>query len=145
MRIANVDDLDRVKRSGKAGLLLGMQNSEHFDDISDVDTFWAAGQRVSQLTHNHSNRLGSGGMARFDNGLTEYGAAFRTAFGIDGLIHPRRVFDITQGLIRRGYSDAHVRAVLGLNFKRLLGETWHRDIRHSKAFALEFVSVPRVG
>ena len=46
---------------------------------------------------------------------------FRTAFGIDGLDHPRRVFDITQGLIRRGYSDAHIRAVLGLNFKRLLG------------------------
>lgn len=75
MRIANVDDLDRAKRSGKAGLLLGMQNSEHFNDVSDVDAFWVAGQRISQLTYNHSNRLGSGGMAWFDKGLTEYGAA----------------------------------------------------------------------
>jgi membrane dipeptidase len=258
MRIASADDFERAKREDKAGLLLGTQNSEHFDKVEDVDAFWRLGQRVSQLTHNDGNRLGSGGMARFETGLTEYGAAivermnkvgmtvdvahcddrttldaieasskpiavthsnaralnpgyarcktdeaigkmarkggvmgltvmrafvrgadptttahwldhvdhvarlvgiehvgigtdadvflssrqeemdwyetlpkkikkfyrFRTGFGIDGLDHPKRVFDITEGLIRRGYSDADIRAVLGLNFKRLLSETW---------------------
>src|SRR2546425_9970280 len=38
--------------------------------------------------------------------------------------HRKRVYDIAEGLIRRGYSDADVRGVLGLNFKRMLEETW---------------------
>src|SRR6266853_1162368 len=258
MRIDSAGDFERVKREGKAGFLLGAQNSVHFDKVDDVDTFWLSGQRVSQLTHNERDRIGSGGMARFDGGLTEFGAAvvgrmnktgmtidvahcadrttleaieasskpvaishancralnpgyprcktdealrkmaakggvmgltvlrafvrseepttiehwldhvdhvaklvgvehvgigsdagltasspreemewydglpsnakkfyrFRTRIGIDGLDHPKRVYDITEGLIRRGYSDADIRGVLGLNFTRMLEETW---------------------
>ena len=265
MRIDSADDLALAKRNGKAGILLGMQNSEHFEKVDDVDAFWMLGQRVSQLTYNDSNRLGSGGMAWFDKGLTEYGAAivermnkvgmtvdlshcadrttldaieastkpvaithsnaralnpgyprcktdeairkmaakggvmgltvmrafvrdkdptttehwldhvdhiaklvgvehvgigtdadvttsspkeemawydtlpakikkfyrFRTGFGIDGLDHPKRIYDITEGLLRRGYSDADIRAILGLNFRRLLSETWSQQIGHN--------------
>jgi len=259
MRIGSAADFERVKREGKAGFLFGMQNSVHFDTVDDVETFWSLGQRVSQLTHNDRDRIGSGGMAWFDGGLTEFGAAivermnkvgmtvdvahcadrttleaidasskpvavshancralnpdyprcktdealrkmaakggvmgltvlrafvrgeepttiehwldhvdhiaklvgvehvgvgsdaglgtssspkeemewydalpsnikkfyrFRTRMGIDGLDHPKRVYDIAEGLIRRGYSDADIRGVLGLNFKRMLEETW---------------------
>jgi membrane dipeptidase len=263
VRIGSAGDFERVKREGKAGFLLGAQNSVHFENVDDVDAFWLLGQRVSQLTHNDGNRIGSGGMAWFDRGLTEFGAAvvermnktgmtidvahcadrttleaieasskpvaishancralnpgyprcktdealrkmaakggvmgltvlrafvrgedpttiehwldhvdyvaklvgvehvgigsdagfgtgspeeqmkqmkwyeglpsnikkfyrFRTRFGIDGLDHPKRVYDIAEGLIRRGYSDADIRGVLGLNFKRMLEETWSR-------------------
>jgi len=263
VRIGGAGDFERVKREGKAGFLLGAQNSVHFENVDDVDAFWLLGQRVSQLTHNDGNRIGSGGMAWFDRGLTEFGAAvvermnktgmtidvahcadrttleaieasskpvaishancralnpgyprcktdealrkmaakggvmgltvlrafvrgedpttiehwldhvdyvaklvgvehvgigsdagfgtgspeeqmkqmkwyeglpsnikkfyrFRTRFGIDGLDHPKRVYDIAEGLIRRGYSDADIRGVLGLNFKRMLEETWSR-------------------
>ncbi len=49
---------------------------------------------------------------------------FRTRFGIDRLDHPKRVYDIAEGLLRRGYGDADIRGVLGLNFKRMLEETW---------------------
>jgi membrane dipeptidase len=59
---------------------------------------------------------------------------FRTSFGIDGLDHPKRIFDITEGLIRRGYSDAHIRAVLGLNFKRLLADAWSSRTGHATGF-----------
>lgn len=41
--------------------------------------------------------------------------------GIDG---PRRSFDIAEGLVRRGYSDADVRLVLGGNFARALRQIW---------------------
>ena len=34
--------------------------------------------------------------------------------------HPKRVFDLTEGLIRRGYSDSEIRGVLGDNFRRVL-------------------------
>ena len=39
---------------------------------------------------------------------------------IDGLNHPQRMFDLTAGLIRRGYSDADIRLILGGNFARAL-------------------------
>ena len=34
------------------------------------------------------------------------------------------MFDVTEGLLRRGYTDDHIRAVLGGNFRRVLGEIW---------------------
>jgi membrane dipeptidase len=34
------------------------------------------------------------------------------------------MFDVTEGLIRRGYTDEHVRMILGGNFQRVLGEIW---------------------
>jgi len=42
----------------------------------------------------------------------------------DGFDHPRKVYDLTAALIRRGYSDSNIQAVLGGNFRRLLGDTW---------------------
>jgi microsomal dipeptidase-like Zn-dependent dipeptidase len=42
----------------------------------------------------------------------------------DGIDHPRKVFDLTEALIRRGYSDENIAAVLGGNFRRLLAAIW---------------------
>jgi membrane dipeptidase len=50
--------------------------------------------------------------------------AFRDKIDIDGFDHPQKIFDLTEQLIRRGYSDANIRLVLGGNFRRLLGATW---------------------
>ena len=41
--------------SGKIGIMLGVQNSEHFRRLKDVEIFFALGQRVSQLTYNSRN------------------------------------------------------------------------------------------
>lgn len=49
---------------------------------------------------------------------------FRDRIDIDGFDHPLQVFDLTEALIRRGYSDANIRAVLGGNFQRLLTAVW---------------------
>jgi membrane dipeptidase len=46
------------------------------------------------------------------------------AITIKRLDHPKRVFDLTDGLIRRGYSDADIRLVLGGNAVRALGSIW---------------------
>ncbi len=43
---------------------------------------------------------------------------------INGLDHPRRVFDLTEGLIRRGYSNRNIRLILGGNFQRTLDAIW---------------------
>ena len=49
---------------------------------------------------------------------------FRDKIDIEGFDHPRKTFDLTEALIRRGYSDENIGAILGGNFRRLLGATW---------------------
>ena len=50
--------------------------------------------------------------------------AFRDKIDTDGLDHPKKIFDLTEALIKRGYSDENIAAVLGGNFRRLLAATW---------------------
>jgi membrane dipeptidase len=257
MRIDSGKALDGVKASQKVGVLLGIQNAQHFRTVDDIDFFHALGQRVSQLTYNTRNMIGNGATERRDDGLSDFGVsvvermnkvgmavdvshcgdrttldafevsarpvlithsncralakghprcksdeaiqamarrggvmgitgvrmfvkvdepttiehmldhydhvrklvgvqhlglgsdmdldgyddlapdelralrasykdsyAFRDKIDIEGVDHPKRVFDLTEGLIRRGYSDADIRGVLGDNFRRVLKEIW---------------------
>jgi len=50
--------------------------------------------------------------------------AFRDRIDTDGFDHPRKVYDLTEALLRRGYGDANIQAILGGNFRRLLAGTW---------------------
>jgi membrane dipeptidase len=257
MRIDNAASFERVKSSGKIGILLGLQNSEQFRTPADVDFFLGLGQRVSQLTYNSRNLIGNGSTERRDEGISDFGAAiidrmnkigmavdvshcgdrttldafelskkpvlithsncralaaghprcksdeaikkmavsggvmgitavrmfvkvdepttiehvldhfdyvaklvgvehlgvgsdsdlygydalppelnrqlrasykgsygFREKIDVDGLNHPRRMFDLTEGLIRRKYSDKEIEGILGGNFKRVLAQIW---------------------
>ncbi len=257
MRVDSPADLGRVKSSGKIGVLLGVQNSEHFQNPDDVSLFHSLGQRVSQLTYNSRNLIGNGSTERRDDGLSDFGVAivermnrvgmavdvshcgdrttldafevskkpvlithsncralvpghprlktdeaikkmaatggvmgitgvrmfvkvdepttvehvidhfdhvaklvgvehlglgsdmdlegyddlpaeenkrlranykgsyaFREKIDIEGLDHPKRVFDLTEGLIRRKYTDRDIEAILGENFKRVLAQIW---------------------
>jgi membrane dipeptidase len=257
MRIDSAADFERLKRSAKVGILLGLQNSDHFRRPDDVDYFHGLGQRVSQLTYNARNLIGDGSTERTNNGISDFGAAiiermnrvgmavdvshcgeqtsidacsvskkpvlithsnsrtlakghprtksdeairamaktggvmgitgvrmfvkvdepttiehfldhydyvakligvehlgigsdidldgyddmpaednkrlraaykgsygFRDKLDIEGVDHPKRVYDLTEGLIRRKYSDDAIRGILGGNFRRVLGEIW---------------------
>jgi membrane dipeptidase len=257
MRIDSARDLETVHGSGRVGILIGLQNSDHFRGPSDVAVFHALGQRVSQLTYNSRNRIGNGSTERGDGGISDFGVsiveamnrvgmavdvshsgdrttldacelsgrpvlfthsnvrelagghprtktdeairamaatggvmgitgvrmfvkaeepttvehfldhydyvrdlvgvehlgigsdvdlhgyddlpeaqnralragykdsyAFRDKLDIEGVDHPKRVFDLTEGLIRRGYADDDIRGILGGNFARVLKEIW---------------------
>lgn len=257
IRIDSASDLDRVKSSGKLGILLGLQNSDHFRRPDDVDFFRGLGQRVSQLTYNSRNLIGNGSTERRDEGLSDFGVAivermnkvgmavdvshcgdrttldafeiskkpvlithsnaralvgnhprcktdeaikkvgaagsvmgitgvrmfvktdepttiehlldhydhvrkligpehlgvgsdidlygydkmppelnkqlragykgsygFRDKIDIEGVDHPKRMFDLTEGLIRRKYTDADIRGILGGNFARVFKQIW---------------------
>jgi membrane dipeptidase len=225
LRVDRPQDFARAKTGGRIGIVLGLQNSDHFRTLDDVAFFYRLGQRVSQLTYNSQNSLGAGCEVARDCGLSDYGArvvetmnrlgmavdishsgdrtsldaiaaskkpvlithsncrtlnprqrrckpddvirkmaagggvmgitAIRTFVGgrqptiadvvgglehvgvgsdndLDGrghldigsLGHPRRIFDLTEGLIRRGYTDRHIQAILGGNFQRALSEIW---------------------
>ena len=75
LRIDSAADLERVKASGRIGVLLGIQNAEHFRTPDDVDTFYGLGQRVSQLTYNARNLIGNGSTERRDDGISDFGVA----------------------------------------------------------------------
>jgi membrane dipeptidase len=72
-RVDKVSDFARAKAQKKAGVMLTFQNSEHFRTPDDVDTFWGFGQRISQLTYNFNNRIGSGFLEERDGGLSVFG------------------------------------------------------------------------
>ena len=50
--------------------------------------------------------------------------AFREKIDIEGLNHPKRMFDLTEGLLRRKYSDSEIEGILGGNFERVLAQIW---------------------
>jgi membrane dipeptidase len=66
-------DFDKAKSQGKIAVLMGVQDSDHFREVKDVEAFYQLGQRVSQLTYNTQNLLGSGCTDRVDGGLSDYG------------------------------------------------------------------------
>jgi membrane dipeptidase len=73
LRISAPSDFERAHNSRKIGVMLTMQDSTHFRQPEDVDLFFALGQRVSQLTYNFNNRIGSGFLEQRDGGLSVFG------------------------------------------------------------------------
>jgi membrane dipeptidase len=45
-------------------------------------------------------------------------------YAVRGLPPARRIFDLTEGLIRRGYDDRAIELILGGNFQRVLSQIW---------------------
>ena len=74
-RVDTVADMEHANRTHTTGVMLTYQDSKHFETVDDVNLFHAMGQRLSQLTYNYANRIGSGGFDNEDKGLTEYGFA----------------------------------------------------------------------
>jgi membrane dipeptidase len=75
MRVDSPASFEELKRSEKIGVLLGLQNSEHFRGPDDVEAFFGVGQRVSQLTYNSRNLIGNGSTERRDEGISDFGIA----------------------------------------------------------------------
>jgi membrane dipeptidase len=72
-RIDDASDFARAKAQRKVGVLLSFQNSQHFRHPDDVTTFRGLGQRISQLTYNTNNGIGSGFLETRDGGLSLFG------------------------------------------------------------------------
>jgi len=72
-RIDDATDLRSVKATGKVGVMLTAQISDHFRTAADVNTFYGLGQRVSQLTYNSQSRIGAGFLENRDGGLSSFG------------------------------------------------------------------------
>jgi membrane dipeptidase len=87
-RIDDASDFARAKAAKKLGVMITFQDSQHFRTVDDVNAFWSLGQRVSQLTYNTANRIGSGFLERRDVGLSHFGLSIvermnRVGMGVD--------------------------------------------------------------
>lgn len=72
--IHTTDDIRRVKREGKSGLLLAAQDGDWIGhDLSRVQAFHAAGLRMMLLVYSADNQLGGGCLDRTDAGLSLLG------------------------------------------------------------------------
>ncbi|MEO8926979.1 MAG: membrane dipeptidase, partial [Caulobacteraceae bacterium] len=84
--VNEIGDIDRAKAEGKITVIMGQQDADHFRTADDVKTFYQIGQRVSQLTYNAQNLLGSGSTERVDGGVTDYGVAIIKAMNEVGML-----------------------------------------------------------
>ena len=84
--VENLEDWRTVRSGAEIGIMLGSQDSEHFESAADVAMFSALGQRVSQLTYNGRNALGGGCGMRRDPGLSALGGEVVTAMNESGMM-----------------------------------------------------------
>jgi membrane dipeptidase len=72
------------------------------------------------------NPMGGGNDPRQQPNFSRYNYHADSAgkITIAGIDHPKRMFDVTEGLIRRRYSDADIKLILGANAVRALSENW---------------------
>lgn len=73
MRIDDATDLMKAKEQGKLGILYGLQTSDQFEHIDDVNRCFGFGQRISQLSYNFRSKIADGAFEPFDGGVSEYG------------------------------------------------------------------------
>jgi membrane dipeptidase len=45
-------------------------------------------------------------------------------YDLDGIDYAKKIYDLTEGLVRRGYSNGNIELILGGNFQRALAEAW---------------------
>ena len=83
---------------------------EHLGVGSDIDLFGYDDMPTAQYTSLKANYKDS--------------YAFRDKIDIDEIAHPKRMFDVAEGLLRRDYTEDHVRGILGGNFQRVLSDIW---------------------
>lgn len=84
--VGKASDIERAKREGKAAVIMGVQDSDHFREPKDVAYFYQLGQRCSQLTYNSQNLIGSGSTDRIDGGLSDYGMEIVKAMNETGML-----------------------------------------------------------
>jgi membrane dipeptidase len=129
---------DAIRAVGRAGSVMGITGVRNFVKASEPTTIEDVLNHFDHVrTLIGSEHLGVGSDMDLDGyddlepaALRQLRAgykdsyAFREKIDIEGLDHPKRMFDLTEGLIRRQYSDAEIRGVLGGNFERVLADIW---------------------
>lgn len=84
--VDHAGDIDAAKHEDHIGVIVGLQDSDHFRTVDDVKSFYELGQRCSQLTYNSQNLIGAGCTERADPGLSDYGVSIVKAMNAVGML-----------------------------------------------------------
>lgn len=111
-----------IRAAAKTGGVFGITGVRHFvrttNPVSIEDVLDHFDHAVKLVGVEH---VGLGSDTDLD-GRDPAGAPHR--YDIDRLNDAGRVYELTEGLIRRGYTDAHIGLLLGGNFSRALNAIW---------------------
>jgi membrane dipeptidase len=74
LQVYDTADIERAKREGRTGIILGWQNATGFGDyLPLIAVYHELGLRIVQLTYNTATTIGSGCYESHDGGLTDFG------------------------------------------------------------------------
>jgi len=62
-----------------------------------------------------------------DHAAAGAGSAPARRNDLDGIAYQQKIFDVTEGLLRRNYNPDHIKLILGGNFQRALNQIWTND------------------
>jgi membrane dipeptidase len=84
--VGSFSDIVQARKDGRCAVIMGLQNSDHFNSAADVQAFYDIGQRCSQLTYNSQNRIGAGSTDRVDGGVSDFGERIIQAMNKTGML-----------------------------------------------------------
>ena len=117
VRVDTAEELDAAHDSEKVGT---PDDVDHFDHVRDLVGVEHLGVGSDIDLHGCDDLPEERYQALKEGYKGSY--AFREKIDIEGIDHPKRMFDLAEGLIGRGYSDEEIRGILGGNFRRVLDE-----------------------
>ncbi len=98
---------------------------DHFDHVRDLVGVEHVGVG-SDMGIESNDFMPAESLARMLAGMNpKYKVHHREA--VEHLDHPKRIYDLTEGLVRRKYTDEQIRLVLGENWRRVLSTIWGAD------------------
>lgn len=75
--IKSKEDLERIKKERKVGVLLTIENGKAIEDkLDNIDILYQKGVRIMSVNWNEDNLLGTGALTNKKTGLTEFGKEY---------------------------------------------------------------------
>ena len=99
---------------------------DHFDHVAKLVGIDYVGVGSDLDIMGNPNAIGGGFQPSTQANFHRYGyhATPDGRITVGGLDHARRMFDLVEGLIRRRYTDADIRLILGGNAVRVCSRIW---------------------
>ena len=107
---------EAIKAAARNGGVLGITSVRHFVRPTDPVT-------IEDVLDHFDYAVKLAGIEHVGLG-SDFDLDPHPTYDIAGLNHPARVYALTEGLIRRGYTDEQIGLILGGNFQRALNEIW---------------------
>jgi membrane dipeptidase len=105
-----------IRAAARGGGVLGITAVRHFVRTKDPVT-------IEDVLDHFDHAVKLVGVEHVGLG-SDFDLDAHTAYDIPGLNSVNRVYELTEGLIRRGYTDAHLSLMLGGNLARTLRQIW---------------------